>query len=226
MRIVIAGGHGKIARHLTRELTRNGHEVLGLIRSDSQIADLTADGATPVVIDMENSSTAEVAAILTGADAAVFAAGAGAGGSEERRLAVDLGGSVLLADAAETVGVTRFIQISSTGTEKVRDGRVPDDVPADFLGYLQAKLAAEEDLIARPLAWTIVRPGGLTDDPATGLVQLNPAGPGLVEERATVPRQDVAAVLAELITGGAAERRILHLVSGENPIPSALAAFA
>jgi nucleoside-diphosphate-sugar epimerase len=226
MRIVIAGGHGKIARHLTRELTGRGHEVIGLIRSDSQILDLTADGATPVVIDMENSSTAELAALLSGADAAVFAAGAGAGGSEERRKAVDLGGSVLLADAAEAAGVARFIQISSTGTEKVRDGRISDDVPADFLGYLQAKLAAEEDLITRPLAWTIIRPGGLVDDAATGRVRLSPAGPGLVEERATVPREDVAAVLAELITGGGGEHRILHLVSGEDTISSAVSAFA
>lgn len=225
MRIVIAGGHGKIARHLTKELARNGHEVVGLIRSDSQIADLTADGATPVVIDMENSTTAEVAALLSGADAAVFAAGAGAGGSEERRKAVDLGGSVLLADAAESAGVTRFIQISSTGTEKVRDGRVPDDVPADFLGYLQAKLAAEEDLVARPLAWTIVRPGGLTDDPATGLVHLARTGPGLPEARGTVPRADVAAVLAELILTGRGVRETLHLLSGDVPVAEAVSVF-
>jgi nucleoside-diphosphate-sugar epimerase len=226
MRIVIAGGHGKIARQLTRELAKNGHEVVGLIRREEQRADLVADGAVPAVIDLEQASAADMASLLAGADVAVFAAGAGAGGSEERRQAVDFGGSVRLADAAEAAGVPRFLQISSTGTEKVRDGQIPADVPADFLGYLQAKLAAEEDLIARPLAWTIVRPGGLLDDAGTGRVRLHPAGPDQPEERGTVPRADVAAVLAALIEAGAAEHRVLHLVSGDAPVAAAVAAFA
>ena len=225
MRIVIAGGHGNLARQLTRELSRGGHEVVGLIRNEEYRADLVADGAVPVVVDLEQATAEEVASLLAGADVAVFAAGAGAGGSDARRKAVDLGASVLLADAAEIAGVLRFVQVSSTGVDSVRNNARPSDVPKDFLSYLQAKLAAEEDLSRRSLDWTIVRPGGLTDDIGTGLVYLAHTGPERAETRGTVPRADVAAVLAELIRTGGGARETLHLLSGSVPVKAAVAAF-
>lgn len=221
MRIVIAGGHGKIARDLSRELARAGHEVTGLIRNEAHGADLMVDGAIPVVLDLEQASTEEVALVLTGADVAVFAAGAGANSGDARKMTVDFGGSVLLADAAETAGVPRFVQISSIGADRVRDGAIPAGMDPGFVAYLRAKLAAEEDLTRRPLNWTIVRPGSLTDDPATGSVRLD-----TTEERGPIPRADVAAVLAELIRTGAAERQTLHLISGSTPVTDAVAAFA
>lgn len=231
MRIVVAGAHGKIARSLNRELSRDGHTVIGLIRNPEQSADLRLDGAEPVVLDLENSSVDQVAQVLAGADAAVFAAGAGAGSGDARKSSVDLGASVLLADAAEAAGVGRFVQISSTGADLVRGGATPDDVPADFVAYLQAKLGAEEDLVRRDLAWTIVRPGALTDDEPTGMVRLTRTGPdgnGAVhpETKGSIPRADVAAVLAELLRTGAGDRAILHLISGPASVADAVAVFA
>jgi len=231
MRIVVAGAHGKIARSLNRELSRDGHTVIGLIRNPEQSADLLLDGADPVVLDLENSSVDAVAQVLAGADAAVFAAGAGAGSGDARKSSVDLGASVLLADAAEAAGVRRFVQISSTGADLVRHGATPAGVPADFVAYLQAKLGAEEDLTGRDLAWTIVRPGALTDDEATGTVRLERTGPdenGAVqpETQGSIPRADVAAVLAELLRTGAGDRTVLHLISGPTPVTEAVAIFA
>ncbi|MGO4785304.1 NAD(P)H-binding protein [Cryobacterium sp. W22_MBD10_FK3] len=231
MRIVVAGAHGKIARSLSRELSRDGHTVVGLIRNEEQSADLLLDGAQPVVLDLENSSVDALAAVLSGADAAVFAAGAGAGSGDARKSTVDLGASVLLADAAEAAGVRRFVQISSTGADLVRDGVVPEGVPADFVAYLRAKLGAEEDLVRRDLAWTIVRPGTLTDDEPTGSVRLERTGPdksGAVRPETTgsIPRADVAAVLAALLGTGAGDHAILHLISGPTPVAAAVATFA
>lgn len=221
MRTVIAGAHGKIARELTRQLVQQGHEVIGLVRNPDHNKDIESDGGTPVVVDLEASSPDELAQALAGADAAVFAAGAGPGSTAERKDTVDRGASVLLADAAEIAGVKRFVQVSSMGADSVRNGERPDGIDDVFYSYLQAKLAAEEDLAARSsFSWTIVRPGSLTDDPATGRVQLTAkTGQG------SVPRKDVAAVLAALLESKLGDRQILELISGEEAIADALASI-
>ena len=221
MRTVIAGAHGKIARELTRQLVQQGHEVVGLVRNPEHNPDIENDGGTPVVIDLESSSADEVAQVLTGADAVVFAAGAGPGSSAERKDTVDRGASVLLADAAEQAGVKRFVQISSMGADLVRNGQRPDGLDDIFYAYLQAKLAAEEDLAARAsFSWTIIRPGGLTDDAGTGRVKLtSKTGQG------SIPRKDVATVIAALLDTKLGDRQVLELISGEEAIPDALASI-
>ncbi|WP_026553285.1 NAD(P)-binding oxidoreductase [Arthrobacter sp. H20] len=221
MRTVIAGAHGKIARELTRQLVQQGHEVVGLIRNPEHNKDIENDGGTPAVVDLESSTADEVAQVLAEADAVVFAAGSGPGSTAERKDTVDRGGSVLLADAAEIAGVKRFVQVSSMGADSVRDGQRPDGLDDIFYAYLQAKLAAEDDLAARSFSWTVVRPGGLTDDSATGRVRLaSKTGEG------SVPRKDVAAVLAALLESKLGDRQIIELISGEEAIADALASIS
>ncbi|MBG6190378.1 uncharacterized protein YbjT (DUF2867 family) [Arthrobacter sp. CAN_A212] len=222
MRTVIAGAHGKIARELTRQLVQQGHEVVGLVRNPEQNTDIENDGGTPVVVDLESSTPDELAQVLTGADAVVFAAGAGPDSSAERKDSVDRGASVLLADAAEIAGVKRFVQVSSMGADSVRDGQRPDGLDDIFYAYLQAKLAAEEDLAARSsFSWTVIRPGGLTDDAATGRVRLtSKTGQG------SVPRKDVATVIAALLDSKLGDRQVLELISGEETIADALASIS
>ena len=221
MRIVIAGAHGRIARELGRLLAADGHDVAGLIRNPDHAADLENDGVAPVVLDLENSTLEDVVQVLTGADAAVFAAGAGPGSGAARKDTVDRAAAVLLAEAAEQAGAGRFLQVSSGGLDAVRDGNRPGELDEVMYAYLLAKLAAEEDLMARSsLDWTIVRPGILTNDAPTGLVQLAPD-----VRRDTVPRADVAAVLAELLRTGNGIHQALGLISGPAPVADAVHAL-
>jgi uncharacterized protein YbjT (DUF2867 family) len=214
MRVVIAGGHGKIALHLERFLATRGDEPVGLIRNPAQADDLRDAGAEPVVIDLEKASAEEVAKALTGADAAVFAAGAGPGSGVERKDSVDRAASALFAQAAEIAGVRRILQVSSMGLDRSDDPSVDET----FRIYLKAKAAAEDDLTERDLDWTVLRPGRLVDDPGTGLVSLGmPVPPGQVS------REDVAKVLVGILDDDDTIGLTLELTRGPTPIEIAIA---
>ncbi|MCT4355867.1 NAD(P)H-binding protein [Streptomyces sp. Je 1-79] len=216
MRIVIAGGHGQIALRLERLLSAAGHEPAGLIRNPEQADDLRAAGAEPVVMDLESATVEMVAAALQGADAAVFAAGAGPGSSVGRKDTVDRAAAVLFADAAERAGVRRYIVVSSMGADSTHQG---DEV---FDAYLRAKGAADDSVRAREgLDWTVLRPGMLTNDAGKGLVSLE-ASTG----RGPIPRDDVAAVLAELLETPGTAGLTLELIAGSTPVTVATKAVA
>ena len=211
MRITIAGGHGQIAQHLERQLTAAGHEAVGIVRNPDHVADLEANGAEAVVLDLEVASVADVARALDGSHAAVFAAGGGPNSGVERKETVDKNAAILLADAAEKAGVGRYLMISAMGTEDADPGS--DDV---FQVYLRAKKAADDDLRRRDLAWTIVRPGRLTDEPGTGLVQVGDL------PRGSVTREDVAAVLVAALDVTRTVGKTFDLLNGDDEIEEAL----
>ncbi|MBC7373529.1 MAG: SDR family oxidoreductase [Frankiales bacterium] len=218
MRVAIAGAHGQIGLILGRRLSEGGDTVVGLIRKPGQQDDLREAGVEPAVVDLESASVDEVAAALRGADAVVFAAGAGPGSDAGRKDGVDRAGAVLLADAAEAAGVGRYVLVSSMGVEQVRDGATPGGMEDAFVTYLRAKLAAEDDVRARPFAWTVLRPGALTDGAGTGQVRLAPSVP-----RGDVPRNDVADVIVALLHAPAGVGMVLELCSGGIAIEAAVA---
>ncbi|MBB3084894.1 NAD(P)-binding oxidoreductase [Geodermatophilus sabuli] len=219
MRIVIAGAHGQIARRLGRLLSGRGDTVVGIIRNPGHQDDLRDDGVEPVVLDLEQATVDDVAGVLTGADAVVFAAGAGPGSGAARKHTVDRGAAVLLAEAAERAGVRRYLLVSSMGVEQARAG-TPRGMDPVFATYLQAKLAAEDAILPRPALDTVVlRPGRLTDDPGTGRVTLEHG-----VEYGEVPRDDVAAVLLAFLDD-AKDGVVVELVSGPTPIAEAVAAL-
>ncbi|MFM9369294.1 SDR family oxidoreductase [Streptomyces sp. Da 82-17] len=212
MRIVIAGGHGQIALRLERLLAARGYEVAGLIRNPEQGDDLRDAGAEPVLCDLESASVEEVAAHLQGAGAAIFAAGAGPGSGAGRKETVDRAAAVLFAQAAERAGVRRYVMVSAMGADPAHEG---DEV---FDAYLRAKGEADAYLRGREaLDWTILKPGMLTNDAGTGQVRLE-ASTG----RGPVPRDDVAAVLAELVDTPGTVGLTLELVSGSTPVTVAV----
>jgi uncharacterized protein YbjT (DUF2867 family) len=210
--IVIAGGHGKIALRLARLLSARGDTVRSLIRNPGHAAGVHAAGAEPVLADME--ALDDLAEFVEGADAVVFAAGAGAGSGPERKRTVDLGAAVKLLDAARATGARRYLMVSSIGAGD------PSAGGEAMRPYLEAKADADAALSASDLDWTIVRPGMLTDDPGTGLVWV-----GEDERRAAVTRDDVAAVLAGCLDEPRTVRKTFVLLQGETPIAQALASL-
>jgi uncharacterized protein YbjT (DUF2867 family) len=210
MDILVVGGHGKVALRLLKILAEQGHHARGLIRKREQAADLEAVGAVPVIGDLESDASLEP--YVKGADAVVFAAGAGPGSGPARKRTVDLGGAVKLVDAARTTGVRRYVMVSSIGA-----GR-PESAGESMKPYLRAKAEADEYLRASGLDYTIVRPGGLTDDPGTGRVRVSTR----LGERGSIPRDDVAAVLAASLTTPATIGVTFELFAGDVPIAESL----
>lgn len=215
MRVVIAGGHGKIALLLEQLLARRGDTVAGLIRNPAHAPDVEAAGATAIVLDLERASVADVAAQLEGADAVVFAAGAGPGSGAERKQTVDRDAAILLADAAEAAGVTRYVMVSAISAD---DRSLDAGYDPVFLAYIRAKAEADADVRGRSgLATTIVRPGRLTDEAGTGLVHIAEN-----TGRGSIPRADVAAVLLAVLDAPETAGRTFELISGNAPITAAL----
>jgi uncharacterized protein YbjT (DUF2867 family) len=216
-RIAVVGGNGQIARLLHPLLVERGHTPVALVRKESYRADLEAAGAEVRLLDIEQDDEAAFAAAFEGAHAVVFAAGGGADGNIERKRTVDLEGSLKSIAGARAAGISRFVQVSAIGV----DEPLPDDTAAVWKAYVEAKRDADVALRDSGLDWTIIRPGRLTDDEPTGLVEL---GEGVA--RSEVPRADVAAVLAEVVDSGAGIGAQVDLVSGDTPVADAVARLA
>jgi nucleoside-diphosphate-sugar epimerase len=214
MKVLIAGGHGKIALELTRLLSERGDEVHSLIRNPDHAADVTDAGAAEAVhCDLESDDEERIADAVDGMDAIVFAAGAGPGSGSERKETMDYGGAVKLIEAAKARGVARYVIVSSMGADPDHEGEETFDV------YLRAKGRADAALAESGLDFTIVRPGGLTDEPATGRVFISNEG-----ERGQIPRTDVAAVLAATLHTEAAIGKTFEVISGATPVEDAVSA--
>ena len=214
MDVAIAGGHGNVARRLARRLVARGDTVRALIRNPDHADDVRGDGSDPVLCDLEQAEIEEVAAAVAGADAVVFAAGAGPGSGAERKWTMDRDGAIKLLHAARSAGIERYVMVSSIGAENPPAGE--DDV---FAAYLRAKAEADRALMKSDRAWTIVRPGSLTDDPGAGGVRID-----VEPVRGKISRDDVAAILDAVLHEPKSVYLILYAIAGDDPIEEALTA--
>jgi uncharacterized protein YbjT (DUF2867 family) len=212
MNVVIVGGHGKIALRLEKLLAERGDSPRGIIRQTEQAKDLEEIGAEPIVLDVENVD--DISDALAGAEAVVFAAGAGPGSGPARKRTVDYGGAVKLTDAAKSQGISRYLMVSAISSNR------PDTWSDQMRPYQEAKHEADQYLIDSGLDYTIVRPGGLTDDPGTGRVQV-----GERLDYGQVTRDDVAAVLVECLTADNTIGKAFDLLNDGTPIAEALSAL-
>ncbi|MDY0909938.1 NAD(P)H-binding protein [Microbacterium sp. CFBP9034] len=211
-RILLFGGHGKVALLLEPLLVRQGHTVTAVIRNAEHEADVAATGATPLVADIEVFDLDQLTNLVSGNDVVVWSAGAG-GGSAARTYAVDRDAAIRSMDAAVAAGVTRYLMVSWIGS-RADHGVARDN---SFFAYADAKWAADAHLQESGLQWTILAPGTLTLDPPTGLIEVDPDG------RGEVTRADVAAVVAAAIDDDTTIGRSIRFGNGRVPIAEAIA---
>lgn len=210
-RIMIIGGHGKVALLLAPLLIARGDDVTSVIRNPAHAPDVAATGARPVTADVEGLSVDELASLFAGHDAVVWSAGAG-GGSPERTYAVDRDAAIRSMDAATAASVRRYVMVSYFGA------RADHGVPADnsFFAYAEAKAAADDHLRATSLDWTVLGPSALTLDEPTGRIDVTASGSGAVS------RADVAAVVAATLADERTIGRTIRFNQGAVPISEAI----
>src|SRR5919107_504756 len=208
MKVLVAGAHGKTARRLVRMLREDGHEVRGLVRREEQMPDVEADGAEPLLVNLEEEEVeGRIGEAVEGCDAIVFAAGAGPGSGATRKETMDYGGAVKLVEAAEKHVVRRYLMLSSMGAGD------PGSGSEAMQPYLFAKARADERLQESDLDYTIVRPGSLTEEEGTGKIEAAEA----LGRRGEISRDDVACSLAEALEAENTYHKTFEIIGGETP---------
>ena len=213
-RIAIVGGHGQIARLLHPMLLGAGHEPVALVRSQEQAAGLEAAGVTARLLDIEASGSEAFAGAFEGCEAVVFAAGGGPDGNLDRKRTVDLEGALKSIEAAQQVGIRRFVQVSAINV----DEPVAEDASPVWKAYVEAKRDADAALRESGLDWTILRPGRLTDVPGTGRIALGDV------PRGEVARADVAETVVAVLDDPASVGHQWNVVGGDLDVRDAVAA--
>lgn len=211
MKVLVVGANGQIGQHLIQLLKENNeHTVKAMVRKEEQAEALEKLGIETAIADLEGSVD-EIAEAAKGCDAIVFTAGSGGHTGTDKTLLVDLDGAVKTIEAAERIGIKRFIMVSALQAHRRENWN------EKIKPYYVAKHYADRILEQSSLTYTIIRPGGLLNEPGTGKVS---AAENL--DRGTIPREDVAKTIVAALNEKQTFKRFFDLVSGEEPISDAL----
>lgn len=211
MKVAIIGANGGVGTFLGEILAKRGDNPVGYIRDAAQAPALEKLGMQTEIADLMETTIEEYAQLLEDTDAIVFTAGAGGAGVDLTK-AVDGEGVRKMIAAAQMAEVKRFLLVSA-----FPDAGRDQETTESFELYMKVKRQADVDLVHSKLAWTILRPGTLTDNPGTGQVDL-----GQAISYGEVPREDVAGVLAELLKHPETTYSILELTEGDLSIEDAV----
>ncbi|MBM7599887.1 uncharacterized protein YbjT (DUF2867 family) [Virgibacillus halotolerans] len=207
MRVLVIGANGAIGKQVVQKLKDTEHEPVAMVRDSDQVAYFEDFGAKTVVADLEQNFEKAFDEI----DAVIFAAGSGGHTGADKTIIIDQEGAIESTDLAKKFGVQRFMIVSSMGAGNPKEAK-------QIKHYQYAKHRADEHLKQSGLNYTILRPGGLTNETGTGKVNLQEH----ISERGTIPREDVAATLVHLLNNSRAENQVFDLLEGETPIENVL----
>lgn len=212
MHVLIVGSHGQIGQSMVRQMAASDHRSRAMVRDADQQAQMKQLGAAETVVaDLEG----DVGHAVEGCDAVVFVAGSGGGTGPDKTDAIDRDGAISMVDAARKAGVKRFVMLSSMGADAPKDG------PDDLQHYLEAKQAADQHLIGSGLDYTIVRPGALNDDRGTQRIEVAKD----LQRSGEIPRDDVAAVLIQVLAAPNTIGAHFEVLSGGSPLQEAVASI-
>lgn len=204
MNVLVIGANGKIGRHLVEKLAmEKGFFVRAMVRKAEQVSELEKLGAKPIIADLTKDFNYAYDEI----EAVIFTAGSGGHTPASDTIKIDQDGAIKAINIAKEKGVRRFIIVSSYGADN------PENGPESLVHYLKAKQAADEELKRSGLDYTIVRPVGLSDEPATGKVADVSGKP-----TNSIPRADVANFISEALTVKSSFYKTYTIESGETPI--------
>lgn len=211
MKVLVAGANGQIGKQLVDKLKNSGeHKPVAMVRKQEQADSYAEAGVETVLANLEDPVDVLTEAVK-GHDAIVFTAGSGGSTGDDKTLLIDLDGAVKVMEAAEAAGIKRFVMVSALQANNRGNWN------EKLKPYYVAKHYADRALIQSNLTYTIVRPGGLLNEPGTGKVSL-----GKKLERGSVPREDVASVILAALSEEKTFNKAFDLVSGDTPIEEAV----
>ncbi|QMW13472.1 SDR family oxidoreductase [Pseudoalteromonas sp. MT33b] len=207
---LIIGASGQIGKMTTQKMLAQEHEVVALVRDKSKLTDIEHPNLSIVEQDLEN----DFSHALTGVQQVIFSAGSGGATGADKTLLIDLWAAVKAINYAVDAQVEHFIMVSSIGADD------PDGIESSIKPYLVAKHMADEHLLHSGLHYSIVRPGTLLNESASGLFTINrPA----TRQDAVINREDVADALVYIASHKPDKSQLFELFNGDKPLDELLA---